>query len=199
MHICILCWWPKVFKCHHCWDQPHWEFDVTWWVTSRTWFIRVTSIIEYDWYQLSPLEGACFITREQMKTWDPLRKGLESNRWSSMVEAFSSSQYATGSCNILSTALSKRFLQNCSEWWSAFHTGHSYVQSLPELYQYQNYTYIRITPVSEQGVASHLIPSEATTLSTILDSQKAELKKENTHNKKALFTGFLGLPLRLWS
>lgn len=44
-----------------------------------------------------------------------------------------------------------------------FHTGHSYVQSLPELYPYQNYTYIRIIPVSEQGVAGDLIPSEATT------------------------------------
>lgn len=92
----------------------------------------------------------------------------------------------------------KKFLPDWSEWRWGFHPGHSYVQSLPELYLYQNYTYIRITPVSEQGVASHLIPSEATILSTILGSQKAELKNENTHTKKALFTAFLGQPLMLW-
>lgn len=63
---------------------------------------------------------------------------------------------------------------------------------IPELYLYQNYIYISIIPVSEQGVASHLIPSEATTPSTILDSQKAELKNKSTHTKKALFTGFIG-------
>ena len=38
-------------------------------------------------------------------TWDPPREGLENNRWNSMGKAFSSFQYATGSCNILFTAL----------------------------------------------------------------------------------------------
>lgn len=56
----------------------------------------------------------------------------------------------------------------------------------------QNYTCIRIIPVLQQGVASHLILSEAKMFSTILGSQKVELKNETTHSKKALFTGFLG-------
>lgn len=62
----------------------------------------------------------------------------------------------------------------------------------------QNYTCIRIVSISvlylyqSRIVASHLIPSKATTPSTILDSQKAEFKDESTHTKKALFTGFMG-------
>lgn len=133
-------------------------------------------------------------TREQMKTWNPLREGLENNRWSSMREAFFFflPSVLLGSVIFYPQLFPKKFLLDCSEWWPVFHPGHSYVQSLPELYLDQNYTYIRITPVSEQDMASHLIPSETTTLSTILDSQKAELKNENTHSKKALFTGFLG-------
>lgn len=93
-----------------------------------------------------------------------------------MGKTFSSSQYATGSCNILSTALPHKipFILQKALSDGLFFALDRTVQSHPELYLYQT------------SVASHLLLSEATTLPAISDSQKT------THPKKALFSGFLG-------